>query len=212
VNGPSKPKLVEPLKPVRLLAKPQRFAPLRMFSCGDRNSFSEKLIDKWAREAYRGMRLDAGTENLVLEDARGQLLGLSSFRPDPLNDHEEWLAERDPTYRSAYYIHIIAIDAAYRGQLLADGSRLGDVLLTATLKHIGEACDGRMPRVWAIARAENRSAQALFERSGFGVAAHLDEEKIVYSRRRGSRRFSLRGIFRGLVRSAEHAPESKTDA
>lgn len=202
-RGSSKPKLVEPLKPLRPLPKPRGYVPLRMFSCGQRNSFTEKLIDKWAREVYRGMRLDAGTEVLLLEDAGGHLLGVASIRPDPLNDQEEWSAERDKAYRKARYIHIIAVDASYRGQLLADGSRLGDVLLKTTLEHIGEACDGDMPRAWAIVRAENRAAKALFERNGFSIAAYLDEDKIIYSRRRGSARSpgkALRRISRKFTR------------
>jgi ribosomal protein S18 acetylase RimI-like enzyme len=181
------PKLVEPLSGTRILAKPQRFAPLRTFSCGERGSRSEKLVNRWAQEAFRGERHNAGTV-LVLEDAQRRLIGLSSFRPRPMNKREAATASDGPV-AATHYIHIIAVDRLYRGQRLQDNSRLGDVLMLATLEHIERSCDGRMPRVWAIVTPENRPAQALFRRHGFKELGHLDagENEFVYAREPGLR-------------------------
>jgi ribosomal protein S18 acetylase RimI-like enzyme len=195
----AKPKFVEPLKPARILAKPQGFVPLRTFSCGNRGSQSEKLVNNWALGVFKGKRREADTSVLVLEDAHSRLVGISSFRPKPLNDPEEWsAAERGEG--PAYYIHFIAIDRSYRGQRMADGSRLGDALMSATLEHIGGMCDGRIPRVWAIIRPENAPAKTLFERHGFRRSRLLEEDEIIYSRPWESARLGPGGLARRIAR------------
>ncbi|HEX3691898.1 MAG TPA: GNAT family N-acetyltransferase [Solirubrobacteraceae bacterium] len=180
-RGGAKLTFAEPLRPVRVIAKPHGFVPLRTFSCG-RGTYSEKYIDKWALETFQGGRREPGRTVLALEDAHGLLLGVSKFRPSRLNDEDEWKAtERDPS-ATAYYVHVVAIDRRYRGQRSSDDSRLGDILLDATLEHIGRACDGSLPRVWALIRPENAAAQALFERRGFKAQHQMPDSEIVYTR------------------------------
>jgi ribosomal protein S18 acetylase RimI-like enzyme len=196
-RGGAKPTFVEPLRPARVLAKPQGFAPLRAFSCGRRGSRSEKLINKWALELFQGKRRNVGTV-LVLEDTQGRLIGISSFRPRPLNTYEENSA-------ASRYIHIVAIDGRYRGQRLGDGARLGDVMLSATLEQIGQAND-RMPHIWAIITPENAPAQALFARHGFSRYGRSsgNADEIIYSRpaqtaTRGAGVLTLAGRIRRML-------------
>jgi len=196
-----KRKLAEPLRPARVLAKPKGFVPLRTFSCGGKGSFSEKLINKWALETFRGRRLEQETTVIALEDAHNRLLGVSSFWPSQLNDAEERTARNSDT-EPAYYLHIVAVDARYRGQRLTDGSRPGDALMRATLEQMERIREGRMPRVWAIIRPENGPAQDLFERHGFRVSTHLSENEIIYSRRRAPTRGGTTRVFGRIARMA----------
>ena len=174
--------IVEPLKPVRVLPRPQRFVPLRGFTCGRKGSRSEKLINRWAREAFQGKRRNVGTV-LVLEDADSNLVGISSFRPRALDTSgDRARADGSSGGNVSYYVHIIAVDGRYRGQRRQDGARLGDILLDATLEQIGQLQDGPMPQVWAIITPENAPAQALFGRNGFSRLGRINENELVYFR------------------------------
>ncbi len=177
----AKSTLAEPLKSARILAKPNGFVPLRTFNCGS-NSYSEKYINKWVQETFRGGRRVPGRKVLVLEDARGRLIGIGKFRAQQLHDKDEWTAKKRDAHASAYYIHIVALDRQYRGQRLSDGSRLGDILLDAMLEHIGRACGGELPRVWALIRPENKAARSLFEQHGFRPYVSQSDGEIIYDR------------------------------
>jgi hypothetical protein len=163
--------LAEPLRPVRALASPKRFAPLRTFSCGRAGRPWEKGINKWVRDVYHGLETDHTI--LVMEDARGKLVGVCGIRPHPFS---VGAGRPDP---EAQRIHILATDRLYRGKRLEDGSRPGDVFLRGVLKHIKVAGGGRMPCVTALIEPENARSLAFFSRHGFGQLPYAGEGDII---------------------------------
>jgi ribosomal protein S18 acetylase RimI-like enzyme len=162
----------EPLQPARVLAKPKKFAPLRNFSCGRKGKPWETTVNKWARSLYLGTETHTQTV-VMLEDANGKLVGLCSYRPDPLPIPAGSLVG------GAQLIHLLGTDRLCHGKQLEDGSRPGDVLLQGALEHIKKDCGGRMPYVWALVSPENDRSQALFDRHGFGELPYKDKGEIV---------------------------------
>ncbi|HEX3693220.1 MAG TPA: GNAT family N-acetyltransferase [Solirubrobacteraceae bacterium] len=151
--------IVEPLKPVRVLARPEKFPPLKSFSSGSKHKPWELIVDEWASILYLGIQARA-QKALVLQDARGNLVGICSFmakRP-PAEDNE---------LIAAYCIHMLGIDRRYRGARLADGSRPSDILLDGAIDLIKRVCKHHIPLIWACTATENHPARSLFNRFGF---------------------------------------------
>lgn len=193
------PTVAEPLRPARVLAKPKKYAPLRSFSAGRQGNRWEKIVNEWARSVYLGTQVDPQTV-VVVEDARGQLIGVCSFRPRALSRAELLLARMPKPAGVPHYIHMLGVDRLYHGQRLQDGSRLGDVLMLGALAQIEQACGGRMPAVWALVTPENERARALFARHGFQAAPYVGEGEVMYMRDPGRARSLLPGKLLGRWR------------
>lgn len=163
--------IAEPLRPVRVLSEPKKFWPLRQFSCGGRRSSSEIGVNRWAKDLTRGGERDQTV--VVLEDADRNLVGIGSFKPQPI------VAVDVPVGDDAQRIHMVAIDRLYRGKRLQDGSRPGDVLLEGMLEQIRVACGGRLPVVSALVSTDNEPSHALFDRHGFRCMPYAGEGEIV---------------------------------
>lgn len=175
------PEIAEPLRPVRVVAKPKKFPPLRSFCSGRKGNRWEKLVNEWARSVYLGQQAETQTV-LVLEDAHRKLIGVAGFKPKPLPGSEVIANRLGKLVVSAQYIQMFGIDRLYHGRRLEDGSRLGDVLLCGMLEQIERACGDRMPHVWAHVTPENARARALFARHGFEELPYSGEGEIAYAR------------------------------
>ncbi len=171
--------IIEPLGPVRVLAKPKRCPPLRTFSCGRYGNRWERTVNEWAKDLYRGDEKVAQTV-VIMEDANSKLVGIGSFRPEPLPVRAGKFA--DKVFGQAQCIHMLATDRLFRGQRLRDGSRPGDVLMRGVLEQIEIAADGRMPYVWALVSPENARSNALFDRHGFGELPYAGDGEMILVR------------------------------
>jgi hypothetical protein len=165
------PEITEPLRPVRILANPKKYLPMRNFSCGRKGNYWERLVNDCVRGLYLGKETLAQTV-VVLEDASGKLVGICTFHPHSLG---KFMGD-------AQRIHIIGTDRLYHGQRLEDGSRPGDVLLLGALEQIELACDCRMPYVSTLVTPENERSRALFARHGFRDLPYPGEGEIQYVR------------------------------
>jgi hypothetical protein len=165
------PEIVEPLKPVRILANPKKYLPMRNFSCGRKGNTWEKLVNDCVRNLYLGKETLAQTV-VVMEDADGKLIGIGTFHPHSLGK----------LMGDAQRIHIVGTDRLYHGQRLEDGSRPGDLLLRGTLEQIELACDSRMPYVSTLVARENERSRALFSRHGFRDSPYLGSGELRYVR------------------------------
>ncbi|HEX5308511.1 MAG TPA: hypothetical protein VFW38_05450 [Solirubrobacteraceae bacterium] len=178
------PEIAEPLSPVRVLATPKKFAPLKSFSAGRKGNPWEKFINDWARSTYLGTYLEPQTV-VVLEDSHGKLIGIGSFRPKPLPGSERLAASFAKVIGQSHYVHTVAIDRLYRGQRSSDGLRLGDLLLAGVLDQVEIHTEHRTPAVWALVAPENGNARALFRRNDFEELPYTGEGAITYARSTG---------------------------
>jgi hypothetical protein len=167
--------IVEPLRPPRILPKPKKFAPLKNFSCGGMGRPWESMVNLWITKLYRGLATEPGQTVVVLEDANRQLIGVSSFKPQPI-------VAGTSVGKNAQRIHMIGTDRRYRGKRLQDGSSPGDVLLRGTLEQIKLACGGRMPSVSALVSPDNERSHKLFARHGFRQLPYMGEGEIIHLR------------------------------
>jgi ribosomal protein S18 acetylase RimI-like enzyme len=202
--------IVEPLRPSRTLAKPKKFTPLRSFSAGRQGTHWEKTVNEWARSVYLGTQADAQTV-VVLEDAQGKLIGVSSFRPESPDGPQALTNLKSRLLGTPQYIHMLGIDRRYQGHRLRDGSRLGDVLLSGTLEQIAKACNDRLPEVWALVTPENARARALFARHGFRELPYAGVGEIAYVRC-ADRRAGLQSAIRLGGRIAARREQPKKSA
>jgi hypothetical protein len=159
-------KLVEPLKPARVLKRPRGHDPLKGFSCGPCTKKWEQHVNAVAGRLYAGEAAPQTT--VVLEDATGALVGVCSFLPRDLM----LPVYREPL-RGALYINMIGTDVRFQGLPLEDGSRPGDALLGGTLELIRSLHSGAMPYVHALVAPKNTRSHALFERHDFGEISPL---------------------------------------
>ena len=165
------PDIAEPLRPVRVLANPKKYLPLRSFSCGRKGSFAEKTVNDCVRNLYLGKETLAQTVT-VLEDANGKLVGVCTFHPHSLG---KLMGE-------AQRIHIIGTDRLYHSKRLEDGSSLGDALLGGALEQIERVCGLRMPYVSTLVAPDNGRSRALFSRHGFRDLPYAGEGEVRYVR------------------------------
>ncbi len=156
--------LVEPLRPARILDTSKEHPELAAFSCGRKGRKWEKTINDWVKRVCRAETTEPQVV-LALEDANGEVIGLSGVKPRALQP----LLHVKPML-DLPYIHMIGTDHHYHGERLKDKTSPGDALLIATLERIREASGGGLllPYVWAFVHPKNRSSHALFERHGFG--------------------------------------------
>lgn len=160
------PELAEPLRPARTVEDPSGYEPLSAFTCGSGEEPWERHVDRVVERLYKGEAIPQTL--VVLEDARGALVGVCSF----------WLGDlMTPLFRTpireAPYINAIGIDRRFHGARLADGSRPGDALLRGALSEIQALYGAR--HVFALVAPENSQAHALFARHGFGEVSPLKE-------------------------------------
>jgi ribosomal protein S18 acetylase RimI-like enzyme len=168
--------IAEPLRPVRILAKPKRYAPLKTFNCSRSRNHWEATVQIWAKNAYLGVLPDPQTV-VALEDADGRLVGAGGFRKRPLMHPEP--EKTTQLAMEAYYIHMLATDRLYQGVRLQDGLRPGDVLLQGMLRHIKSSHGGSMPCVWVLTSPKNTRSAALFDRNGFVAFPYPGEGEVV---------------------------------
>ena len=169
------PDIAEPLRPVRVLATPQKFLPLRNFSCGRKGKSWETMVNSCVRGLYLGIETSIQTV-VVLEDASGTLIGVGSFLPHSIPYGPGRFSG------NAQRIHILGTDRLYHGKRLIDGSRPGDVLLAGALAQIESACGARMPHVSALVSPENHRSRDLFARHGFRELPYAGEGEVIYVR------------------------------
>lgn len=166
--------IVEPLRPVRLLSDPKKFAPLRTFSCGRQGSRWERAVNNWVKNLSRGVMKDQTV--LVLEDAHRSLIGICSYRPQSHILVDVFVG------RDACEIHMLATDRLYHGARTRDGSRPSDVLLSGALGRIKFDCGGHLPCVSALVAPDNDRSHALFDRHGFGWMPYVGEGDVTRAR------------------------------
>jgi ribosomal protein S18 acetylase RimI-like enzyme len=155
--------LAEPLRPARILDTSKKHKELRGFSCGRKGRVWEDAVNGWVGRVCRAETTEPQLV-LMLEDANGQVVGLSSVKPRALQP----LLYVKPLL-DLPYIHMIGTDHRHHGKRLKDESSPGDALLTATLEHIREASGGGLlPHVWAFVHPKNDASHKLFERHRFG--------------------------------------------
>lgn len=165
--------IAEPLRGPRVLTEPRRYVPLRSFSCGRQGRPWENIVNVWVRDLYRGLETDQTV--LVLEDAHSKLIGLCSFKQQPV-------VSGISVGKHGQRIHMIGTDRLYRGKRLSDGSRPGDVLLAGALHQIKLVCGGRIPTVSALVSPGNDPGNVLFERHGFRKLPYAGEGEIIHLR------------------------------
>lgn len=162
--------IAEPMRGPLVIAEPRRYAPLRSFSCGRQGRPWENAVNVWARDLYRGLENDQTV--LVLEDAHYKLIGLCSFKHQPVIGGVS-------VGKRGQRIHMIGIDRLYRGKRLSDGTRPSDILLAEALRQINLLCDGRMPAVSTLVSPGNDPSHALFARHGFRQLPYRGEGEII---------------------------------
>jgi hypothetical protein len=161
--------LAEPLRPARTLDPSKKYKELSAFSCGRRGRRWEAVVNAWAQRVCKGATTEPQTI-LALEDANGEVVGLSSVKPRDLQP----LLFRAPM--PLPYIHMIGTDRNYHRQRLKDESSPGDALLIATLARIRDASGGGLlPYVWALVHPANKPSHALFARHHFGELSPVGE-------------------------------------
>jgi hypothetical protein len=144
--------------PPRLVgADPTAVPALANFTCGGTSTY-EIEVDGIVQQLHAGAT--GGEPVLLAEDqASGDLVGLCYF-----SQRELW------TIREAICINLISLSAAYRGERMPDGSRIGDYLLDSSVRIIGEIfAPAPMPLSWAIIATDNDASHRLFERNGFDL-------------------------------------------
>jgi hypothetical protein len=170
------PEIAEPLRPVRVLAKPKGYPPLGSFSCGRKGRPWERSVNNWARSLYQG-REAKSQMIVVLECSDGKLVGLCSFLPHQIRGHPGAMRTAD-----SQRIHMLGIAWSYQGKRLEDGSRLSDILLGGAIEQIEVTCGGRMPYVSALISPKNGRSRALFVRHGFRELPYTGKGEIRYIR------------------------------
>jgi len=153
--------LAEPLRPVRVVRQPGRYAPLAGFSCGAGEESWDRHVNRVAQRLYSEQAIPQTLA--VLEDDGGELVGICTFWPRDL-----LLPLRREPLLEIPYINAIGIDRRFRGAALRDGGRPADALLAGVLDVIRGMHGGAAPHVYALVASANERGHALFDRHGFG--------------------------------------------
>jgi ribosomal protein S18 acetylase RimI-like enzyme len=142
--------------------EPASYRAFDGFTCGGRAK-PEREIDKLVADFHAGRKSQC--EMRVTEDtAAGALVGLCCFRRVVLGRNVLPRANWD-----ALYVAAIGLGEPYRRcRLLADGSRMGDVVLTDALHEFDRRWGvERMPAIVALVSPSNDASLRLFRRHGF---------------------------------------------
>jgi ribosomal protein S18 acetylase RimI-like enzyme len=161
---------------VSFAVRPNLYAQLRRFCCGEGEHRSEREVNKIVREWASGRRKD-GTFRVTVE--RHQLVGVAAF--EAATASHQGLAR----FAGSPYISVLGLSEQYRGRAMA-GRRLGDLVLEDALRAINTRWRGT-PDVLAHVNPNNTHGCDLFERNGFRmiVPARGDGETDAVFRRNG---------------------------
>jgi hypothetical protein len=173
-----------PAPRVRSVDDPTTYTSLGSFSCGGISDYEQEVDAIVARLHGGGVPYESLR---VAEDSdTGQLMGLCLVQRRPLEPSVvEALRIRERRQRvfrqrhhrqrrlrvaadDAAYVGLISISEPWRGRRLANGGRLGSLLLGDSLKQIMRIWNGPpMPMVWAMVAPRNFASHDLFADWGF---------------------------------------------